>query len=124
MKKFISGAFLALVAGCMDATEAEMSESAGLAVTTEAQFRSDIVGRTLTFNGNSVTFNADGTLSGPWDGQGISGTWGWDDGAVCREAAIGSRQLDPDCQTFVLDGDTTIVTRNRGEGASFTYSIS
>lgn len=114
------------LAGCMETSSMATDASAPTATTiqTEAEFRTAIVGKTLTFNGNSFSVNADGTLSGPWDGSGITGTWNWDNGAMCREARIGTRQLDPDCQTFAVEGSTATVTRDRGAGQSFDYTIS
>lgn len=95
-----------------------------MTLTTRAQFEQAIVGRTLDFQGNTFAFNADGTISGPWDGQGISGTWTWEEGAACREGSIGtSRTLDLDCQIWAVSGNEATVTRDRGNGASFVYSI-
>lgn len=125
MKALIFFAAAAGLAGCMEqaAVPATATSASSQIIASEAQFRSEIVGKTLSFEGNSFTFAADGTISGPWDGQGIRGTWNWDNGAVCREASIGPRVLDPDCQTFSVDGTTATVTRNRGAGRSFDYSI-
>lgn len=126
MKNLLALAGIGLLSACAMET-GEMADkptaSAGL-ITSEAAFRSAIVGKTLTFEGSSFTANADGTISGPWNGEGISGTWAWDDGAWCREATIGSRVLDPDCQTFELTDEGVLVTRDRGAGNSFTYTIS
>lgn len=126
MKQFIALAVCtASLAGCAETPQtAPEATTPQLAIQEEAEFRATIVGKTLTFQGNSLTVNADGTLSGPWDGSGIQGTWVWDNGAMCREASIGTRELDPDCQTFVVNGSTVTVTRNRGAGQSFEYSIS
>ncbi|WP_224824943.1 hypothetical protein [Cognatishimia sp. MH4019] len=131
MRALLLTAALGLLTACMSPTsdgDSSMADKASMAadgaVTTEAQFRETLVGRTLTFEGKSLVVNADGTISGPWDGQGITGTWTWNDGAVCRDAKIGSRVLAPDCQVWTLDGSTAIVTRDRGNGASFVYTIS
>ena len=126
MNKFIAiGVFAASLAGCMETTTtATDATTPPLLIQDESEFRSAIVGKTLTFQGNSFTLNSDGTLSGPWDGSGITGTWVWDNGAMCREASIGTRQLDPDCQTFAVNGSTATVTRDRGAGQSFDYTIS
>ena len=129
MKTLLSFAVIAGLAGCMTASD-NMSDvtmadgAAAQMLMTEAQFREVIVGKTINFNGNTLQFNADGTLSGPWDGQGIQGEWTWEDGATCRTASIGTRVLEPDCQTWVVEGSKATVTRNRGEGASFVYEIS
>mgnify|MGYP001793560826 FL=1 len=131
MRAFLLTASLGLLAACMSPTsegETGMADKASMAadgaIATEAQFRDAIVGRTLTFEGKSFVINADGTISGPWDGQGITGSWTWQDGAFCRDAKIGSRVLDPGCQIFEVDGSSVKVTRERGAGASFVYTIS
>jgi len=128
MKLIYSSALLAMLAGCMTATD-DMADTAMTgavatqAITTEAQFREVIVGKTLNFNGNTFAYNRDGTLSGPWDGQSIRGNWTWEDGAVCRTASIGSRVLAPDCQLWVVEGSSATFTRDRGAGESNVYQI-
>ena len=129
MKLIYTSALLATLAGCMTATDdmndaAMMDADASRAITTEIEFRDIIVGKTMTWEGNSFQFNADGTLSGPWGGEGIRGQWTFEDGAACRTASIGTRVLDPDCQIFVIDGSNATVTRDRGEGNTFVYEIS
>ncbi len=131
MRALLLIAAMGLLTACMSPTSddgSDMADKASMAadgaVTTEAQFRETIVGRTLTFEGKSLVVNADGTISGPWDGQGITGTWNWSDGAMCRDGRIGSRVLAPDCQVWELDGSSATVTRDRGNGASFVYTIS
>jgi hypothetical protein len=129
MKLIYTSALLATLAGCMTASD-DMTDAAmtgaddGQAITTEAQFRDFVVGKTLSFQGNTFAFNSDGTLSGPWDGQGITGDWTWENGASCRSGAIGSRVLDRDCQIWVVQGSSATVTRDRGAGGSFVYVIS
>ncbi|MEO0485579.1 MAG: hypothetical protein AAF092_06680 [Pseudomonadota bacterium] len=130
MKQIMTIAALGVLAGCMAPGPDAMSkaprgaaEAEAGAITSEAAFRSAIVGRELTFKANRFTINADGTFSGPWDGNGISGTWVWEDGAFCREGVAGARVLDRDCQTWAVNGATATVTRDRGAGPSFDYTI-
>ncbi|KQI70541.1 hypothetical protein AN191_17690 [Loktanella sp. 5RATIMAR09] len=128
MKLIYISALLATLAGYMTATD-DMADAAmpgadaSQAITTEAQFREAVVGKTLTFQGNTFAFNDNGTLSGPWDGRGITGNWTWENGAACRRGAIGSRVLELDCQVWVVEGSTATVTRDRRNGASFVYEI-
>ncbi|MEL7301588.1 MAG: hypothetical protein AAFM92_14500 [Pseudomonadota bacterium] len=124
LRPSLIAASLAALAGCMETGSAGESAPAGVAITSEAEFRSAIVGRELGFNGNTFTVNADGTFSGPWDGNGISGTWSWENGAFCRTGRAGTRVLERDCQAWAVNGNTATVTRNRGAGTSFDYTIS
>lgn len=111
------------LSACMS-TPATDDAGAMTTLTTKAQFEQAIVGRTLAFDGNTFMFNANGTFSGPWNGEGIEGTWDWVDGAACREGRIGtSRRLDLDCQIWTVAGSQATVTRDRGNGASFVYDI-
>lgn len=123
MRPLLITTAFALLAGCMEPGTTTSAAGVG-AITDEAQFRSAIVGKTLEFNGNTFTVNADGTFSGPWDGNGISGTWTWENGAFCRAGRAGSRTLDRDCQTWAVNGNVATVTRDRGAGSSFDYTIS
>lgn len=116
---------LALVA-CVETGDmaADMAGDAK-AITTEAAFRDTVVGKTVTFDGNSLIINSNGTVSGPWDGSGISGTWNWDGAYWCRVVTIGDGDARPeDCQQWVINGNVATVTRDRGNGASFDYIIS
>ena len=127
MRPLLITAAFATLAGCMEPAtpvSAPAAEPIAAAITEEAAFRSAIVGKTLGFNGNTFTVNADGTFSGPWDGGGISGTWTWENGAFCREGKTATRTLDLDCQTWAVDGNVATVTRDRGAGQSFDYTIS
>ena len=100
------------------------TESGSTALTTEAAFRTAIVGKTLTFAGNTLTINADNTISGPWDGSGIIGTWYWDDAYWCREVAVGGVERGLDCQAWTTTGTEATFTRDRGAGNSATYTLS
>ncbi len=121
--RFIALAGLGGLTACMT-TPATDADGAAVMLGTQAQFEQAIVGRTLAFEGNTFMFNADGTFSGPWNGDGISGTWTWVDGAACREGRIGTtRTLDLDCQIWSVAGSQATVTRDRGNGASFVYDI-
>ncbi len=111
------------LSACME-TDGGTLASADGALTTRAAFDSAIVGKTLNFNGNRMVINADGTISGPWDGSGITGTWRWSFGSWCREIAIGGVDRGPDCQNWSVDGNVATVTRDRGNGSSFRYTIS
>lgn len=87
---------------------------------------SAIVGKTVSFQqGQSFRILANGTIQGSWDGTPVVGTYVMRDGFFCRTLTSGPRgPTGEDCQLFVLDGNTLAVTRDRGTGASFNYTIS
>jgi len=115
---------LAALAGLSLSACLETGGSDGTALTTEQAFRGAVVGRTITFDGsNSFVINANGTVSGPWDGSGITGTWYWDGQYWCREIAIGGTARPLDCQSWVVNGNRATVTRDRGAGSSFVYTV-
>lgn len=115
------------MAGCVETADmsggAEMSDATD--ITTEAAFRAAVVGKTLTFMDNTLVVNSNGTISGPWDGSGITGTWEWRGGFWCRVVTIGDGPTRPeDCQKWSISGNVATVSRDRGNGASFDYIIS
>jgi len=107
---------------CMN-SEDTMTEKSAMALTTEQAFRDAVVGKTLDFKSNTLVINGDGTISGPWDGSGISGTWEWRDGAWCRIVSIGGEARPEDCQIWSIEGNQATFVRDRGNGGSATYTI-
>ena len=101
-----------------------MSETGAKQLRTQSDMAA-ITGRTLTHQpGQTVVISADGTLSGTWDGKPLAGTYEMRDGYFCRVLSKGPNGPSPeDCQLFVLEGNTLTGTRNRGEGATFTYTL-
>jgi hypothetical protein len=85
-----------------------------------------IIGKTISFNeGQSFRILGNGTIRGRWDGTPLRGTYEMRDGFFCRILTEGPRgPTGEDCQLFVLTGDTIAVTRERGTGASFNYTVS
>ena len=120
--KMLSIAALTTLTACAGTTTPPATGTA-TTITTEAAFRSTLVGKTIGFAGNTFVINADNTVSGPWDGTGITGTWSWEDQYWCRDIAIGGTARNPDCQIWTVEGTSATVTRDRGNGSSFTYSI-
>lgn len=125
LRHFFSAiAGLTLVA-CVDAgdTNGPVAVAAVAPITTETEFRQALVGRTIGFEGSTFVINANGTVSGPWDGSGITGTWNWDGSFWCRDIAIGGVSRAPDCQLWTVSGNSATVVRDRGTGSSFVYTI-
>ncbi|AEI92458.1 hypothetical protein [Roseobacter litoralis] len=85
-----------------------------------------ITGKTLTLQpGQSIQILADGTIEGSWDGKPLAGTYVMKDGFFCRTLSQGPRGPSPeDCQLLVLEGNKVQGSRDRGNGASFTYIVS
>ncbi|WP_342075381.1 hypothetical protein [Yoonia sp. SS1-5] len=94
-------------------------------LSTAADF-APLVGKTLRLNETDfAVMNADGTLSGMFSGADTRGTWQVKDGFWCRTLTAGPRGPSPeDCQVWERSGDTLTIRRNRGQGASFQYTIS
>lgn len=122
MKYFAALAFVAISA-CQMTDDA--GETAGMRLATQSDLNA-IVGKTITFEpGQSFVISSNGTLNGSWDGAPLTGTYQMRDGFFCRTLSQGPRGPSPeDCQLMVLDGNALAVTRDRGNGGSFTYTVS
>ncbi|NHQ75885.1 hypothetical protein HAT86_15655 [Roseovarius gahaiensis] len=93
-------------------------------VSSESEFRSLFVGKLILHRESRVrsfTISSDGTWGGTWNGKKIGGTWRFVDGDWCRiMTGVGE-----DCQEWEIDqtGKKIKVTRNRGMGEDFRYTI-
>ena len=85
-----------------------------------------LAGRTISLDqGQSFIISENGTLDGSWDGKPLVGTYEMRDGFFCRTLSQGPRGPSPeDCQLLVLDGNSLTGSRDRGNGDSFTYTVS
>ena len=127
MKKILALAAIGMgLAACQTTNDVSTSDAAsGRQLATQSDMNA-VVGRTITLNpGQSFVISADGTLNGTWDGQPLVGTYEMRDGYFCRTLSQGPRGPAPeDCQLFVLQGNQLMGTRDRGNGSSFTYTVS
>ena len=125
MKYFVFTALLGLAA-CQTTTDADASSQSSVQQLATQTDMSAITGKTLTLNpGQSFVISDDGTLAGTWDGGPLIGTYEMKDGYFCRTLSAGPSGPSPeDCQLLVLDGDQLMGTRDRGNGVSFTYTVS
>lgn len=124
MKKFIALALTSLVlAACQSSTQPVEEEGVRLATDQDMQA---IYGKTLTYKpGFSFVISQNGTMSGSWGGGSLEGTFEMRDGYFCRVLTQSPRGPMPeDCQLFILEGDSLTGTRDRGNGVSFTYTVS
>lgn len=122
---------MALLVACAETAVEEVAmeeaDMAGVPIVEEADFLAQVAGNEMALEGspqNTVTINADGTLTGFFGGADLAGTWEWRDGAWCRELSAGPRGPAPeDCQVWVARDGAFDVTRDRGAGGSFTYVL-
>jgi hypothetical protein len=128
MKPIFTAAFAAFfLSACQTTTDNApvATASSGMQLATQDDM-SVIVGKTITFNpGQSFKIASDGTLNGTWDGKPLVGTYQMKDGFFCRTLSAGPRGPSPeDCQLLLLNGNILDVTRDRGAGDAFTYTVS
>ncbi|WP_299373058.1 hypothetical protein [uncultured Tateyamaria sp.] len=109
---------LALVAGLLCAPGFAAADFK--AITTEADFRTLVVGKKLKFNKDHFVIRRNGKLSGNFGGKALKGNWAWRDGYWCRTLTTHSKNTD--CQLWETDGATFRVTRSKGTGQSFEYT--
>ncbi len=90
-------------------------------IVTEEDFREVVVGVPIRLGPDVVfTINADNTITGDVDGREATGTWDFQDGFWCRKIIV-EQVFTEDCQLWEIDGETLVITRDRGRGESFRY---
>ena len=126
MRRMIIAAVAGLgLAACQTTTDTAMAtQDAGMQLATQSDLAA-VTGRTLVHGpGQTIVISADGTVNGSWDGKPIVGTYEMKDGFFCRTLSQAPRGPSPeDCQLMILEGDTLRGTRDRGNGASFSYTV-
>jgi len=127
LKFFATLAFAALtLTACQSTTDgAAVTQSGGTQLATQVDMEA-IFGKTLMAGpGQSLMISANGTLNGTWNSAPLAGTFEMRDGFFCRTLSASPRGAAPeDCQLLVLDGNSINGTRDRGNGASFSYIVS
>lgn len=58
--------------------------------------------------------NADGSLSGAYQGKDLTGTWKWRSKRVCYTRKLGGERLPDNCITIHIDGNNLATTRQKG----------
>lgn len=112
---FLAG-LVALVSACSGGLTAK-------AISSEAEFRSDIVGRTLSNGAVTLQILSPGILGGLGrDGTPIVGTWNWQDGQFCRNIVSGG-STGSGCQTVLLTGTAVTFVEASGGVGTQTYFI-
>jgi hypothetical protein len=115
------GMFLAaMAAGFMAAGPA----AAWTRITTDDQFREVVIGKSFTGPLYRVTAGADGSLAGEIEGLNLVGQWHWDDeGYYCTRARIAEHITGAYCSLVEIDGNQFRLTREKGQGAQFVYTL-
>ena len=89
-------------------------------ILTEGEFQELVVGKRMYLNDNYVTVEKNGRVEGKFGGKQLKGAWEWRDQYWCRTLTTHSK--DTDCQTWSVNGNQFLVTRERGKGKAFTYT--
>ena len=83
----------------------------------EADFRAQVVGKTITFDGGTAVINADGTTNGTITGKGAYyGAWQWNNGYYCRNLVIEGSETGTNCLKVETTGDMVRMTYDQGKG--------
>jgi hypothetical protein len=93
------------------------------AITTEQQFRDQLVGREVLYaNGAVGTYGADGTWSVVSD-QGViaSGTWQWSGDRWCRQGASVEGPVAPACEAVAVSAEGVRFTREDGTEGTLPF---
>ena len=85
-------------------------------ITKLSQFKTAIIGKTLSAGKVRVVIAVDGTWGGTAKRGKVSGTWKWRRGYWCRVGTVGSNLLAEDCQEISVSGKKMRLIRNRGSG--------
>lgn len=90
-------------------------------IESESQFLELAVGKTLYLGDTTALALADGRLIVMFKGKEITGSWAWKDGYFCR--VLQSYSTKEDCQLWEYDGEGFQVTRDKGAGKVFLYTL-
>lgn len=91
-------------------------------ITTEAQYRDQVVGKTSrTLDGSvEVMTKPDGTIQGTAGSAAIAGTWRWSSGKLCTTVVIGNNVRPEACKIVALSGSRLLV---RGDDKDVFYDL-
>lgn len=92
-------------------------------ITTEQEYRDEVVGRVLIGEHASIVIHEDGRISGKARGKKLTGKWWWKGKYFCRTIEIGGKSRGRDCQTVFLEGDRLTGHRKKGKGTPFAVHI-
>lgn len=93
-------------------------------IDTEAAYRAQVVGnRQVVAGSGHAVVQPDGTVTGEWNGQPVSGNWSWNDGYYCRSLRIGNTDTGSNCQLIEVEGNQIRSTNDRGQGRNVTATL-
>lgn len=101
--------------GCVDTSGAQERRTLD-----EAEFREEVVGARLVWDGGETRYSADGTFTGPTGGKVLQGEWEFKDGKFCRSGSIDGERFPYGCETVTLTGKTLTFS---GTGTTYIYKI-
>jgi hypothetical protein len=118
-----------LLAGCEGAMNPFATREAVevfVPVTTESDFRAQVVGREVSYaNGAVGTYGEDGTwaVTGA-TGVLASGTWEWsEDGRWCYEGRTSGGAVPPTCEAVAVSGESVRFTRADGTEGTLPFRL-
>lgn len=124
--------FIALslgLTGCAERVDAPSSQEEPLTrIDSEAAFRSQVVGRTISLAGDkdtavSTVVRPDGTWSGIFRGRQVSGKWWWEDGYLCRSLIMDGKREPDNCGVWSVSQNKLRIVHDRGTGPSSDYNL-
>lgn len=121
MKRFLQNLALGplmilTISGCVDATDTQTQASL-----TEAQFREEVVGARLVWEGGETRYFDDGTFTGTSGDEVLTGKWAYEDGDYCRSGSIGGKPFSHGCERVTLQGNT--LTFFGEDGVKYIYKV-
>lgn len=101
--------------GCVEMSAAQQRNTLD-----EAEFRAEIVGARLVWDGGETRYAADGTFTGLTGAKVLQGEWEFKDGKYCRSGSIDGKAFPYACETVSLEGKTVTFV---GQGKTYIYRI-
>lgn len=91
----------------------------------EADFRAQIVGKTISTGSNYFVLHKNGTQTGQTKYGPITGNWKWNRNLFCRNTNVGTKALGLDCQVVKIakDGTSVMFIREKGKGETKVFQI-
>ncbi|MEM1428181.1 MAG: dihydrodipicolinate reductase [Pseudomonadota bacterium] len=92
-------------------------------VTKESEFVQLVDGRTLRYPGVRLTVSPQGAIQGRGLGIPVTGAWQWRGDFFCRDLYWGERDLGPNCQAVLRNGNTLRFVSDQGTGQSADFRL-
>jgi hypothetical protein len=82
----------------------------------EDEFNTRVVGKLLRYKrGGQMSFNSNGTIQGDFPSGPASGSWQWDNGKVCSQITVGTKNYAKTCRSPETEGDTIRFVQEGGK---------